>query len=1005
VEEVTQERKAALNPALAPEQADVATFSGRALVIEGPPGSGKSTALNQRLVALAGKGEAPSGVALVVSTGIALEAHRRELEARLTAPYDELMVETWEGLAERLLRRWGPAVGVDPDFEVVGTAERLALLSVRFDRLPLRHHQIRGNPTGLLRHLLVAIDRRKAGLDIGEEPFSDDPRLDRELDDLVSFHDEMLADLGCLDPVDLCRLASDLLASDQEIASVVGGTWPHLLVDEADGLTPPRAELLNRLSRTAESTVVAVDPLGGGWRLEEIVPDFASEATRLTMERSPRLGADQIAAARAMLGPLDDSGIAWVPGDGGGTIRFWRCSTAQAEAQAVAREVEHLISEGATPDSVAIVIGDPNRDGLPVQAALAERGVSSVISGGSAFFREPEVRDTIAWLRALNDPEDAAAVTRALTRPPINLRPVDLAQLNTIARRRKVDLLSASEAALESPRVTPEARERLTEFLDLYRAAAGALETHRPDVFVRRLIERVGFRRQGLFSAKPETAERLIALSRLAEVAASWSRREPDGSTREFASFLAALAEGGLEVMNGPLIPVRGKVRIIGRNEVRGASWRRIYLLGNETVGERDRPALAAALAAAGDEVVFSRVDTDRRAVGSGPDLQEVALGVVKAIEEVHEEELFGPAEDLHATYRMMRDEVVEASWKVGREMNEPRLDTTVDINRAITRYLELLKLAALAQRPGEGADPEALDAVNGLLAQVATPEQLAELEKSTLDPFLIANEVERGRREGLIDSREEPSLAAFLPKRGGNLRLSATDIDLYLTCPLKYKFARVFSIPNPPTVNQKFGILIHNVLQRFHVDGATASREGLVEMVETGWRRAGLGESLDEVQFRERARAAMDVYWEAEQKSDSEPVWLERQFEFRVGPHYLRGRVDRVDRRPDGTYEIIDYKTGKKVEPDRTGGDIQLALYRLGAQEAWDVDASTLSYYYVLEGAKVEIGAGSDDRERVERTALEVGEGVMGQDFEPRPSPEVCSWCDFRTVCPASEA
>ena len=1002
---VTQERKASLNPALAPEQAEVATFTGRLLVIEGPPGSGKSTALNQRLVALAGMGEAPSGVALVVSTGIALEAHRRELEARLTGPYDELMVETWEGLAERLLRRWGPVVGVDPDFEVVGAAERLALLRVRFDRLPLRHHQIRGNPTGLLRRLLDAIDLRKAGVEPEEGFFPEDPRLDRELDDLIAFHDEMLAELGCLDPVDLCRLAVELLASDSEVATLVGQTWPHLLVDEADGLTPPRAELLASLAGITESTVIALDPLGGGPGPEEIVPDLGADVTRLVMDRSPRLGADQIAAARAILGPLDEPEVRWVPGDGGGTIRFWRCSTPQAEAQTVAREVEHLISEGATPDSVAIVVGDPGRDGLPVQAALAERGVSSVFSGGSAFFREPEVRDTIAWLRALNDPEDAGAITRALTRPPVDLRPVDLAQLNTIARRRKVDLLSASEAALESPRVTPEARERLTGFLDLYRAAAGALETHRPDVFVRRLIERVGFRRQGLFSAKPETAERLIALSRLTEVASSWSRREPDGSTREFASFLAALAEGGMEVANGPRTPVRGKVRIIGRTEVRGAHWRRIYLLGNEMVGERDRPALAAALAAAGDEVVFSRVDSDRRSVGAGPDLQEVALGVVRAIEEVHEEELFGPAEDLHATYRMMRDEVVEASWKVGREMNEPRLDTTVDINRAVTRYLELLKLAALAQRPGEGADPEALEAVNGLLAQVATPEQLAEFEKSTLDPFLIANEVERGRREGLIESREEPSLAAFLPKRGGNLRLSATDIDLYLTCPLKYKFARVFSIPNPPTVNQKFGILIHNVLQRFHGDGARASRDGLVEMVETGWRRAGLGESLDEVQFRDRARTAMEGYWDAEQKSDSEPVWLERQFEFRVGPHYLRGRVDRVDRRPDGSYEIIDYKTGVKVDPDRTGGDIQLALYRLGAQEAWGVDASVVSYYYVLAGEKVEIEVGPDDRERVERTALEVGEGVMGQDFEPRPSPGVCGWCDFRTVCPASEA
>ena len=161
---------------------------------------------------------------------------------------------------------------------------------------------------------------------------------------------------------------------------------------------------------------------------------------------------------------------------------------------------------------------------------------------------------------------------------------------------------------------------------------------------------------------------------------------------------------------------------------------------------------------------------------------------------------------------------MLEASWRAGRELSEPRLDTAIDVNRAIARYLELLKLAALAQRPGDEPTAEAIEAVNGLLRQVATPEQQAELDASSLDSYLLDSEHEQGRRRELIAAREEPSLEAFLPRRGdGMLSLSASDLSLYLTCPLKYKFARVFGIPQEPTINQRFGILIHNVLERFH--------------------------------------------------------------------------------------------------------------------------------------------------------------------------------------------
>jgi DNA helicase II / ATP-dependent DNA helicase PcrA len=407
--------------------------------------------------------------------------------------------------------------------------------------------------------------------------------------------------------------------------------------------------------------------------------------------------------------------------------------------------------------------------------------------------------------------------------------------------------------------------------------------------------------------------------------------------------------------------------------------------------------------------LVLSWVEADREGATRPSPLYEDARTVLGAKEEVHEEELFGPAEGLHATYRMLREEVLEASWRAGRELSEPRLDTAIDVNRAVARYLELLKLAALAQRPGSEQTADAIEAVNGLLAQVATPDQLVELEASSLDDYLLDEERERGRRRDAIAARDEPSLEAFLPRRGDGLKLSASDLTLYMTCPLKYKFARVFGIPQEPTINQRFGILIHQVLERFHKerergDGSEDGLRRLMRLFEAGWRRSGFGTSDDELQFRDRAREAMRAYWEREREGEGEPVWLERGFDFSIGPHHLRGRVDRVDRLPGGDYELIDYKTGERKSKEALENDLQLALYRLAAREAWELESASGSYYYVLDADKVEVEAAPDDAERVERTVLSVGEGIMGQDFEPRPSPAVCSWCDYRLICPAAE-
>jgi DNA helicase-2/ATP-dependent DNA helicase PcrA len=963
------------------------------LLIAGAPGTGKTELLARRLAHLVAAGNRPENVLMIASRRATAARLRERCEALLKGSFEELWVGSWDAIGERILREHSEEAGLDPFFDVLSRAERLAMLLDRLDGLPLRRHEIRGNPAGLLARLLARIDRLKAervgpttlteraqaeGSAAADEAGREAARRELEFAELYAAHDRVLSETGSLDRGDVFLALDCLLVERPDVRRRIADRFGQTMVDELEETTPAQRAVLESLAAERPNQVVAL----------EIDAGDSSTAAEAWFDQVHPAG-ERILLEDRFRDPQ---------------LSFWRCGNERAQAQAVARAVEHLVAAGTAAEEICVLVEDPAKQGGSIAAAMEERGIPFHLSGPTALFQRPEVRDAIAWLRVLADPDDSAAAARALTRPPVELRPGDLARLTTIARRRKQDMVAACEAALDSPQFQPEARERIGTFLKLYGAAAAVMEERRADVFVRRLIEQVGLRRQRLFAAQPEVAERLLGLSRLAELATAWTRREPHGSTRAFVAYLSAVAEAGVEAEDAEQPRSPGAVNAMAADAVKGLGFDHVFVLGLEEEGEWERIGWPAR-----SGLVLSRLERGAGGEAARPSrFYERALAAAGGEEELHEEELFGPAEGLHATYRTLREQVLEASWRAGRELSEPRLDTAIDVNRAIARYLELLKLAALAQRPGDEPTAEAIEAVNGLLRQVASAEQQAELDASALDAYLLDSERERGRRLELVAAREEPSLAAFLPRRGdGMLSLSASDLSLYLTCPLKYKFARVFGIPQEPTINQRFGILFHNVLERFHKEPPENPTEGLRMLnglFEGGWRRTGFGSSDDELQFRDRAREALRLYWERERESEGEPVWLERKFDFKVGDHHVRGRVDRVDRLPDGDYELIDYKTGERKSEEDLDDDLQLALYRMAAREAWGIEASTGSYYYVLDAEKVPAPTRPDDAERVERTVLQVGEGVLGQDFEPRPSPSVCSWCDYRLICPAAE-
>jgi DNA helicase-2/ATP-dependent DNA helicase PcrA len=1022
-----------------PDVAQLVAHTGGPLLVTGPAGSGKTRLVLDRFLWLVEQGTMPDRIVLLAASPARADAARARLEEALPDGYSELVVTTAPRFAALVLRRAGIHAQL---LQVTLTAgDRLAMLAERIDDLTLEHHDFAGNAGALLGRFVRRIDRCKAEL-IGAEDYArwaagqPDAPLEREFAEVYRAHERMLREVSACDDGDLVRLALRAVRERPALRQ----PFEHVLIDDAHELDLAPASLAQAVAGRA--LTVTGDPLAavkrfrgaGAARLERFAADGARVVRLTDSRRCPQavlqtgwtLALGRSAAQSAETAERD-------------SVVFWRCANERAQAQSVAAEVERLIArDGADPGRIAILVPETTREGQAVSVALEERAVPHRLIGEVAFFQRAEVRDLLAWLRLLADPGDAPAVVRALARAPIELRSVDIARCTQIARRRKLDMVAALAAATESPQVPPEARERIRVFLKLYRSAAASIDTLRPDLYVHRLIERLGLRSRQLFAAQADVVERLRALARFGELAAAYVARTPQATAREFARSIAAVADYGLREQEEPELHDAAGVQVMALEAAGGLEVDHVFVLGlhaglrapvpepipdallHESLPPDEESTHRMALR---QQLYTAITRARRRAVLTYPRAGDrgaarAPLPEVEAAREAagtawldQDESLFAPGETLQSTYRLLRDELLEGTMRAGGRLAELRFDTDLDVTHAVVRYLELLKVAALIARAESQGVADALRDINARIGQAMTAEQREIFTSSPLDDYLLDAERDARRRAQVIAARDEPSLERFLPMRGDGVVLSATDIDTYRTCPLKYKFARVFRIPQEPTLHQRFGIVVHQVLERFHANSDPTQPGGqlgplaeLLGLLDAAWRRGGFGDSEEERQLRGKAAAALARYHERAQDEEAQPVWFERQFTFKLGPHLLRGRVDRVDRLATGEYELIDYKTGRPKTAAQLAEDVQLSLYAIGAREAWSLEAGRGAYYYLLDDVKVAVPGDEERAEWIKAVAIEVAEGIKAQEFEPTPSVSACSICDYRLVCPAAE-
>jgi len=956
-------------------------------------GTGKTTVISQRIAYLIEQNRAKADEILAMTfTDKAAGEMVERVDKLLPLGYADLWINTFHGFCERVLKSYGLDIGLPNDFKLVDKTASWMLVRQNLDRFDLDYYRPLGNPTKFIHALLNHFSRCKDEVVYPEdylahaEKIQLDTDLAKDREDVDqeakrlkeianSYHvyQQLLLDNNALDFGDLINYTIKLFKERPAILKKFREQFKYVLVDEFQDTNWAQYELIKLISAPKNNLMVVGDDDQAIYKFrgaaisnilnfkEEYGRPSRSEAEGSTSKvclrevflvdnyRSGQLILDcaydfiqqnnpDRLEYQYQLGEQKLSKKLISHNVDKGDVQVLEYTDKNAEIDGVIKKIITL--KKAEKDllwSDFAILVRANEQASGFVATMRKIGLPHQYVASKGLYAQDITLDIMAYLKLLDNYHESTALFRILSLPLFNINVETIINLSHLANKKNWSLYHALHNYQGEVSVEPAEKKILDNFLSSLAKHTNLVKTQAVSQLIYTWLEDSGYLQLLTIEQTAYNQEQLNFLNQFYKKVRAWEEEALQGTTVH--EFLRAF---DLELESGE----------------------------------------AGSLAQ----------DTDE-----GPDVVKVmtvhgAKGLeFKYVFVTNLVHLRFPSTERKDPIDMPEEFIKEKLPTGDAHLQEERRLFYV----ALTRAKKAVFLT-LAKDYGGQRDKKA-------------SQFLSELNLKFKPQVNKKNDTETAKVSVAVKKVKYPTPKHF----------SFSQLTAFESCPRQYFYAYIAKIPTIGNAHFSFGKTMHATLQQFFeliAERRSAVQADLFQQVakiqeptlkellsfyEQSWIDEWYDSKSEEEKYKIEGQRILEEFFKLHAGHWPQTLYLEKGFNLKIGNYTIRGVIDRVDSNADGTWNIIDYKTGK-VKDDKISfaEKKQLLIYQMAAEEIFQSQVASLTYYYLGANKPVTFIGSDKDKEKVKDWAKGIIEQILAVDFTATPG-HVCSTCDFAQICP----